>query len=158
MNKQHKESKNSLQLKTSIPLLEILKTFSKMASSVVPVDHARNGFTIVTHVVPGGTEQYVPKTGGGVSSGSPLKKLLNREPKALGTVQIMIGIMTLLFGTVSVVYFEQASVFSGVTFWGSCSYIASGTLCIVAINQTHPSVVLSLGNNLELNNPEGENV
>ncbi|XP_036425581.1 membrane-spanning 4-domains subfamily A member 18-like [Colossoma macropomum] len=112
-----------------------------MAASVVSVEHARNGFTIVTHVVPGGTEQYGPGTGAGVYTGGPLKKLLNREPKALGTVQIMIGIMTLLFGIVSVIYFESVSVFSGVTFWGSCSYIASGALCIVSINQTHPCVV-----------------
>ncbi|KAL7890903.1 hypothetical protein AOLI_G00003790 [Acnodon oligacanthus] len=75
-----------------------------MASSFVPVQNTRNGFTIMTQVVPGGTQQYGLGTGGGVSTEGPVKKLLKGEPKALGTVQIMIGIMTFLFGIIKTVY------------------------------------------------------
>ncbi|KAI4875379.1 hypothetical protein NFI96_015457 [Prochilodus magdalenae] len=106
-----------------------------MISSVVPVDNARTGFTIVTHMVPSGKELY------GVSGEGQAKEPLKGEPKALGTVQIMIGILTLLLGIVLVIYVEAVSVFSGVTFWGSFSYIASGALSVVSINQPHPCVV-----------------
>ena len=52
-----------------------------MASSFVPVANTRNGFTIVTQVVPGGTEQY------GLGAKVSVKKLLKGEPKALGVKQ-----------------------------------------------------------------------
>ncbi|XP_036425584.1 membrane-spanning 4-domains subfamily A member 4A-like [Colossoma macropomum] len=112
-----------------------------MASSFVPVANTRNGFTIVTQVVPGGTEQY--GLGTGVSTGGPVKKLLKGEPKALGTVQIMIGIMTFLFGIIKTVFFPGVGAYSGVTYWGSCLYITSGALSIAADKKAKPSLVRS---------------
>ncbi|XP_036425516.1 membrane-spanning 4-domains subfamily A member 15-like [Colossoma macropomum] len=120
-----------------------------MASSFVPVVNTRNGFTIVTQVVPGGTEQYGLGTGGGVSTRHSVNKqdsvtkLLKGEPKALGTVQIMIGIMMLLFGVVKTAHFPSVGVVSGVTYWGSCIYITSGALCVAADKKTKPSLVRS---------------
>ncbi|XP_036425583.1 uncharacterized protein LOC118807655 [Colossoma macropomum] len=110
-----------------------------MASSFVPVTNTRNGFTIVTQVVPGGTEQYGLGAGGGVS----VKKLLEGEPKALGTVQIMIGIMTLLFGIIKTVYVPHVGAYTGVTYWGSCFYITSGSLSVAAGNRADTCVVRS---------------
>ncbi|XP_036425580.1 membrane-spanning 4-domains subfamily A member 15-like [Colossoma macropomum] len=112
-----------------------------MASSVVPVANTRNGFTIVTQVVPGVTEQY--DLGTGVSTGGAVTKLLKGEPKALGSVQIMIGIMTLLFGIIKTVYVPDVGVISGVTYWGSCLYITSGSLSVAADKKTNTCVVRS---------------
>ncbi|KAI4890045.1 hypothetical protein NFI96_027993 [Prochilodus magdalenae] len=120
----------------------------RMASSFVPVENTRNGFTIVTQVVPAGGEQYGIGTGGGGSTQGPLKKFLKGQPKALGTVQIMIGIMTFLFGIVKTVYLPFLGVISGVTYWGSFFvgspfYITSGSLSVAAAKRANRCVVTS---------------
>ncbi|KAI4890046.1 hypothetical protein NFI96_027992, partial [Prochilodus magdalenae] len=115
----------------------------RMASSFVPVDNTRNGFTIVTEVVPGGREQYGLGTGGVVSSQGPLKKLLKGEPKALGTVQIMIGIMTFLFTVIKMLSFPRDAGFICVIFLGSCLYITSGSFSVAAAKKANRCVVTS---------------
>ncbi|XP_066520179.1 membrane-spanning 4-domains subfamily A member 4A-like [Hoplias malabaricus] len=108
-----------------------------MASSFIPVSNTKNGFTIVTQVVSGPPG----KTGSNISTPGPVQRLLKGEPKVLGTVQIMIGITTLLFGIVSTVTMFTVSVVSGVTLWGPLFYITSGALSVAAGNKENPCLV-----------------
>ncbi|XP_047015026.1 membrane-spanning 4-domains subfamily A member 4A [Ictalurus punctatus] len=74
---------------------------------------------------------------------------LKGKPKALGTVQIMIGIMTLLFGIVLTSLTVTPAIISGITVWGSLIYISSGALSVAAGNNYNSCVVkASLGMNV----------
>ncbi|XP_076871964.1 membrane-spanning 4-domains subfamily A member 4A-like [Brachyhypopomus gauderio] len=109
-----------------------------MASTSIPMHNTGNGFTIVTHVM---SQPTATAETGRVAGFGPLQKFLKAEPKALGTVQIMIGIMTMLFGIVLLVQAETITCFSGVTFWGSVFYIIAGSLTVAASNKLHRCVV-----------------
>ncbi|XP_046711151.1 membrane-spanning 4-domains subfamily A member 8-like [Silurus meridionalis] len=76
---------------------------------------------------------------------------LKGQPKALGTVQIMIGMITLLFGIVLVSDppYAPVSVISGNVFWASIFYIITGSLSVAAESNIQNCLVQgSLGMNV----------
>uniref|UniRef100_A0A3B1K3K0 Membrane-spanning 4-domains subfamily A member 4A-like n=1 Tax=Astyanax mexicanus TaxID=7994 RepID=A0A3B1K3K0_ASTMX len=112
-----------------------------MATSVQPAENTIHGFTIVTHVVPAGTGHYGQSTEAGASTTGQFGKFLKGDPKALGVVQIMIGIITFMLGIVSAVFFFTASKVTGVMFWGAVLYMVSGGLSVDASKKAHGCVV-----------------
>ncbi|XP_076871957.1 membrane-spanning 4-domains subfamily A member 8-like [Brachyhypopomus gauderio] len=109
-----------------------------MASTSIPMHNTGNGFTIVTHVM---SQPTATAETGRVAGFGPLQKFLKVEPKALGTVQIMIGIMAMLFGNVLSIQSETITCFSRFTFWGSLFYIIAGSLTVAASNKLHRCLV-----------------
>ncbi|KAG7327020.1 hypothetical protein KOW79_010421 [Hemibagrus wyckioides] len=73
------------------------------------------------------------------------KKVLEQSPKALGTVQIIIGVVVFMFSIVlntiadSVIHIKSVS--SSVMYWGPLSFIISGVLSIISLGNQNPSVV-----------------
>ncbi|XP_047669228.1 membrane-spanning 4-domains subfamily A member 4D-like isoform X1 [Tachysurus fulvidraco] len=105
-----------------------------MASAPLPVTNVGRGYTVVTQVIPS-EEQNSTQTL------SPLSKFLKGEPKALGTVQIMIGLLTFLFGIVLATNSLNISIYSGIIFWGPVFHIISGSLAVSASNKLNSCVV-----------------
>ncbi|XP_035252142.1 membrane-spanning 4-domains subfamily A member 4A-like isoform X2 [Anguilla anguilla] len=104
-------------------------TTCKMASS------AASGFVVVTQVYPQQSGPTAPAFCTTSHVSSALGKFLKGDPKALGTVQIMIGVLNILFGITMAVYADSIGVYSGIVFWGALIYISSGALSVAANNK-----------------------
>ncbi|XP_047015029.1 membrane-spanning 4-domains subfamily A member 4D isoform X3 [Ictalurus punctatus] len=105
-----------------------------MASASIPLYNLGSGYTIVTQVLPSTVDQNSSQAVG------PLQKFLKGEPKALGTVQIMNGIMILLLG-IWLLSDTSNTVYFFVIFCGSFFHIMAGSLTVSACNKLHPTVV-----------------
>ncbi|XP_016300319.1 membrane-spanning 4-domains subfamily A member 4D-like [Sinocyclocheilus anshuiensis] len=84
-----------------------------------------------------------------------LKEFFKAQPKALGIVQIMIGVTVFLLGVVLTWrltisdYYPKFVVNSGITYWGSFIYVSAGSLSVAAQNKCNPCLVkASLGMNV----------
>uniref|UniRef100_A0A9J8BXU9 Si:dkey-174k12.3 n=1 Tax=Cyprinus carpio carpio TaxID=630221 RepID=A0A9J8BXU9_CYPCA len=88
----------------------------------------------------------------GAYHNTALKGFFKAQPKALGTVQIMTGVVIFLFGIVNTAistFHPSILIFSGITYWGSLIYIIAGSLSVAAQNKLHLCVVkASLGMNV----------
>ncbi|XP_067266320.1 membrane-spanning 4-domains subfamily A member 12-like [Chanodichthys erythropterus] len=115
-------------------------------SRVISTDKA----TVVIQINPQATQNAVICDDGQEARGeyhnTALKGFFKAQPKALGAVQIMIGVVIFLFGIVrtSNIYnyhYPAISVISGITYWGSFIYISAGSLSVAAQNKLHLCVV-----------------
>ncbi|KAM9309383.1 membrane-spanning 4-domains subfamily A member 3-like isoform 2-T2 [Pholidichthys leucotaenia] len=82
------------------------------------------GGYVVTHVIPdpqAAAPQAAPER----------NQFSHRQPEALGTVQIMIGIVVFLFGMVWIP-FPGVGALSGIFVWGAALFITSGSLTVAA--------------------------
>ncbi|KAM9483019.1 membrane-spanning 4-domains subfamily A member 4A-like [Clarias gariepinus] len=105
------------------------------------------GFTIVTYVNPSTLGQTPQREN---ASTPPILEFLKGHPKALGTVQIMIGVMTILCGIVLAFnQYPPIGVISGIVYWGPLISIITGSLSVAAEPKVHPCLVKgSLGMNV----------
>ncbi|XP_063072474.1 uncharacterized protein LOC134463172 isoform X2 [Engraulis encrasicolus] len=109
------------------------------------------GFVVSTHVYPqqGQVQQNRTQTGSAPAVTSRLGMFFQRNPSALGTVEIMIGIVIFLVGIVKVIYPEEIMTFSGITFWGAIIFITAGSLTVKANEDLDLCLVkASLGMNI----------
>ncbi|CAN9512625.1 unnamed protein product [Ophioblennius macclurei] len=93
---------------------------------VTAVPYPAGNVVVVTQVVPAapnGEQQRLSDRG---------QKFRKGHPKALGTVQLMIGAITLLFGIATAIYQPSLGVYSGIFVWGALFYITSGSLTVAA--------------------------
>ncbi|CAB1341482.1 unnamed protein product [Coregonus sp. 'balchen'] len=131
---------------TSYCTTNILPSSVKMSSSVTTTT---NGVVVITHVHPTGNEMGVA----GVASAhhclgqtvySALGSFRAWHPKALGTVQIMIGLLMLLTGIVMATgpRVDNIGVFSGIFVWGSIIVKGSLGMNVVATVTAVTGIIL----------------
>ncbi|KAJ8354665.1 hypothetical protein SKAU_G00222320 [Synaphobranchus kaupii] len=100
-----------------------------------------SGFVVVTQVYPQQSGTAAPAFCTIPQASSVLGKFLKGDTKALGTVQIMIGVLVILLGIVMAIDANSIGVFSGIVFWGALIYISSGALTVAANNKLNKCLV-----------------
>ncbi|XP_070582502.1 membrane-spanning 4-domains subfamily A member 15-like isoform X2 [Erythrolamprus reginae] len=81
--------------------------------------------------IPTNAPQQVPQKG-------PLERFYKAEPKVLGAVQIMIGLIYIGFGSLSFVsQFISLSAVANFPIWGGVFFISSGSLCVSVANTSN---------------------
>ncbi|XP_052423768.1 membrane-spanning 4-domains subfamily A member 4A-like [Carassius gibelio] len=114
------------------------------SSEVISTDKATVIIQVNPQVAQHGVISEDGQQTGGAYHNTALSAFIRAQPKALGTVQIMTGVMIFLFGIVRTIDYDYGypvSVFSGITFWGSVIYISAGSLSVSAQNKLHLCVV-----------------
>ncbi|KAI4875856.1 hypothetical protein NFI96_010291 [Prochilodus magdalenae] len=138
-----------------------------MANTAAPGNDPGNGFMVVTHVIsPAGTGPNgvgpLPGVAGvgvpvishvnNINTGpapNPLQIFLKSKPTALGTIQIMIGVVCFLMSVVLSIGEIPFSIYSGINYWGPIFYIISGSLTVAAEKKLTTCLVKgSLGMNI----------
>ncbi|KAK6467026.1 membrane-spanning 4-domains subfamily A member 4D-like isoform X1 [Huso huso] len=127
-----------------------------MATSVTTA----NGMVVVTQIYPQGTENTAPAPAADqryhvVPSSAlcqlseKLKRFLKGEPRPLGTVQILIGVISIVFGVVLAMTPFSISAATGAPYWTGVLYIISGSLCVAADRTPKASLIkAALGMNV----------
>ncbi|XP_070582475.1 membrane-spanning 4-domains subfamily A member 8-like isoform X1 [Erythrolamprus reginae] len=88
--------------------------------------------------IPTNAPQQVPQKG-------PLERFYKAEPKVLGAVQIMIGLIYIGFGSLSFVsQFISLSAVANFPIWGGVFFISSGSLCVSVANTSNRGLVISI--------------
>ncbi|KAK9975087.1 hypothetical protein ABG768_023146 [Culter alburnus] len=111
-------------------------------SKIISTDKA----TVVIQINPQVTQNTVMRDDGrearGAYHNTTLTRFFKAQPKALGTVQIMIGVVCFLFGIIQTNGgYPSILLVSGITYWGSLIYISAGSLSVAAQNKLHACVV-----------------
>ncbi|XP_067266315.1 membrane-spanning 4-domains subfamily A member 4D-like [Chanodichthys erythropterus] len=75
------------------------------------------------------------------SHNAALKVFFKVQPKALGTVQIMIGVVIFFLGILFTIDYPNIVIISGITYWGSFIYISAGSLSVAAQNKLNLCLV-----------------
>ncbi|XP_029929058.1 membrane-spanning 4-domains subfamily A member 8-like [Myripristis murdjan] len=98
---------------------------SQLIMSASVASSSLAGVTVITQVYPAAP---------GAQGGPPLgpQGATQRRLLALGTVQIMIGLLVLLFGIGMVILPNSIAVYSGIFVWGAVFYILAGSLTVAA--------------------------
>ncbi|XP_059394517.1 membrane-spanning 4-domains subfamily A member 12-like isoform X2 [Carassius carassius] len=114
------------------------------SSEVISTDKATVIIQVNPQVAQHGVISEDGQQTGGAYHNTALSAFIRAQPKALGTVQIMTGVMIFLFGIVRTIGYDYrfpVSIISGITFWGSLIYISAGSLSVSAQNKLHLCVV-----------------
>ncbi|XP_036793964.1 membrane-spanning 4-domains subfamily A member 4A isoform X1 [Oncorhynchus mykiss] len=138
---------------TSYCTTNILLSSVKMSSSQTTTT---NGEVVINHVYPYGYGMGVAVVASaphclGQTVSSVLGSFRAGHPKALGTIQIMIGLIMLLTGIVNNAgpQVDNIGVLSGIFVWGSIIYVVAGSLTVAADNKLNKCLVKgSLGMNV----------
>ncbi|XP_066520651.1 membrane-spanning 4-domains subfamily A member 12-like [Hoplias malabaricus] len=101
-----------------------------MSAPAVPLTNTGPGYTAVTHV------QNNP-------SNSPLQQFLKGELKALGTFQIVTGLIILLLGIILSIHVSLSFTFiTGMFIWASLLYVTAGALSVSASKNFKKGLVM----------------